>query len=333
MSNSDSPLVEIRIPAYNRLDLLRRALVSLQTQTYGNWRAIVLDDGDAARTREMVDALGDARILHRPNEVRLGAGPNISQAFSGEPLAGGEFFYALEDDNLVLPSFIEDNLRLLRTHDVGIVVNNQWVEVTPPDADQMSPVHDIWVTIDCFTEGVWTAADYKVAMLWRLPLSNSAIFWRRGCRSDLAVRDVPDAGIQEWVRCFRLNDAVYFNDTPNGFWRPVSELFTYTPNVWTFLQEQHIQQIMRRRVLLDLLTRGDLTQLLSDRYKTPLPEREKGLLKTCARWPAVSSFAALRRMEILGKALAVRLLAPRPSAALAAALRVWPSAQTGSISA
>jgi glycosyltransferase involved in cell wall biosynthesis len=322
---ADGPLVEVRIPAYNRPDLLRRALLSVQKQTHRNWRAIVLDDGDADRTRQLVEGLADPRILHRPNRVRLGAGPNISLAFSKEPLAGGEFFYALEDDNLIQPSFIEDNLRLLDTHDVGLVVNNQWVEVTPKDADLLSPVHDIWVTIDCFTDGVWTAADYKIALLWRLPLSNSAVFWRRHCRSDLAVDDVPDAGIQEWVRCFRLDDAIYFNDTPNGFWRPESELFSYKSNIRTFLQEQRIQQIMRRRVLLALQARGELERVLSDRFKTPLPERERGLLKTYGRWPAASSFGRARRLELLAKALAVRWLSPQPPAALADALARWPS--------
>ena len=330
---TDGSLVEVRIPAYNRPDLLRRALLSCQRQTHRNWCAVILDDGDAARTREVVDGLADPRILHRPNPVRRGAGSNISLAFSREPLAGGDFFYVLEDDNLILPSFIEDNLRLLGAHDVGIVVNNQWVEVTPPDADQLSPVHDIWVTIDCFTDGVWTADDYRIALLWRLPLSNSAIFWRRGCRSDLTCADVTDAGIQEWVRCLRLDDPIYFNEAPNGFWRPESAHFTYKPNIRTFLQEQRIQQIMRRRVLLALMARGELEKVLSDRFKTPLAEREKGLLKTYGSWPAASSFGLLRRLDLLAKGLAVRWLAPPPAPDLAAALQVWPPAQAVSIRA
>ncbi|TAJ27165.1 MAG: glycosyltransferase family 2 protein [Reyranella sp.] len=330
---TEGPLVEVRIPAYNRPDLLRRALVSLQKQTHRNWRAVILDDGDAAATRAVVEAIGDPRILHQPNPVRRGAGANISVAFSGEPLAGGDFFYALEDDNCVMPSFMADNLALLAAHDVGIVVNNQWVETTPADADQMSPVHHIWVTIDCFTDGVWTADDYKIPFLWRLPLSNSAVFWRRGCRSDLACADVTDAGIQEWVRCFRLDDPVYFNETPNGFWRPESEHFIYKPNLWTFLQEQRIQQIMRRHVLVALMERGELSKVLSERFKTPLPEREKGLLKAFGRWPAASSFSPLRRLDLLAKGLAVRWLAPAPPAALAEALKVWPSSQAPSISA
>lgn len=321
---TEGPLVEVRIPAYNRPDLLRRALVSLQKQTYPNWRAVILDDGDVRRTRELVEAIGDPRILHRPNPVRLGAGPNISLAFSAGPLAGGDFFYVLEDDNCVLPSFMADNLRLLGAHDVGIVINNQWAETTPADADQMSPTHGIWVTIDCFTDGVWTADDYKIPFLWRLPLSNSAVFWRSGCRSDLACADVTDAGIQEWVRCFRLDDPIYFNETPNGFWRPESEHFTYKPNIRTFLGEQRIQQIMRRRVLLSLMERGELDKVLSGRFKTPLAEREKGLLKTYGRWPADSSFGLVRRLDLLAKGLAVRWFAPGPDAALAAALKFWP---------
>ncbi len=320
------PIVEVRIPAYNRPDLLRRALHSVRHQTHETWRAIVLDDGDAGPTRDLVAALGDPRILHRPNPSRLGAGPNISQAFSATPLGGGAFFCVLEDDNLFLPSYLADNLALMEAHEVGVVVNNQWLEVTPEGGDPLVPGHDDRVTIDCFTDGVWTADDFRIAMLWRLPLSNSGLFWRHGCRSDLAVADVADAGIQEWVRCLRLDDPVYFNGTPGGFWRADSVHFTYTPNRRTFLAEQRIQQTMRRRILKALAARGERDKLLSDRFATPLPERERGVRKSCGRWPGPSAFGPAKRLDLFVKALAVRFLAPPPPEPLARALAKGPLA-------
>lgn len=318
-------LVEVRIPTYNRPDLLRRALHSVRAQTHHNWRAIILDDGDAARTRQIVDDLGDPRISHRPNRVRLGAGRNISLAFSMTPLVGGEFFHALEDDNYLAPSFIADNLYLLSRHDVGLVVNNQWVEHPLGESDLSPPRHDIWTTIDCFTEGVWTADDFRIALLWRLPISNGGIFWRSNCRSDLAIDDVADAGLQEWLRCTRLSDAVYFNDKPNAFWRPASNPEMEKPNIPMFLKEHRIQQIIRRRVLLALQARGEMWKLSSDRFRTPLALREEGVLKTYGRWPAPSNLRPTRRIGLLAKALAIRWLTPSPAPPTARALAVMPS--------
>ncbi|UYN94151.1 MAG: glycosyltransferase family 2 protein [Enhydrobacter sp.] len=305
-----SSLVETRIPTYNRPALLRRALRSLQEQTHRNWRAVVLDDGDAGRTRGLIDEIGDPRILHRPNPRRLGAGPNIAQAFSMTPLAGGMFFHVLEDDNLVLPRFMADNLALLATHGVDIVLNNQWIERVSEDLDLWPPEHDDDTTLDCFSEGIWTADDLRVAMMWRLPLSNGGLFWRLGCRSDLTVDDVEDAGQQEWVRCFRLAEDVYFNATPNAIWRPISELYSTEFNFSMFLKEHRLQQTMRRRVLAAMNARGARNMLLSDRFTTPLPLREIGVLRTPGRWPGTSGLGWRRRLALVAKALAIRLFAP-----------------------
>lgn len=308
-----SPIVEIRLPTYNRPALLRRALGALQAQTHGNWRAVVLDDGNAGQ--QVVKDLADDRILYSPNLQRLGPDLNIIRAFSRQPMAGGAFFYVLEDDNLIVPTFIEDNLRRLAAHDVGLVINNQWVEVPQSDPKAMPPVHDNRVTIDCFTEGVWSADDFKVALLWRMPISNGSIFWRRNCRSDFTVDDRYDPALHEWLRAYRIADAVYFNETPNAFWHPTppDPPRRFLSGMPVFLQRERTVLAMRRNILEGLRRRGEIGKLLSDRYKTPLPVREEGVLKAHGRWPATSGLPALRRAELLAKALLLHgIVRPAP---------------------
>jgi glycosyltransferase involved in cell wall biosynthesis len=308
-----SPIVEVRIPTYNRPALLRRALNALLAQTYGNWRAVILDDGEAAR--QVVSDLGDGRILYRPNPVRLGPDSNIVRAFSRQPMAGGEFFYMLEDDNLIVPTFIEENLRWLSIHDVGLVINNQWVEVLQSDSQASPPVHDNRITIDCFTEGVWSADDFRVAMLWRMPISNGSIFWRRDCRSDFTVDDRYDPALHEWLRAYRIADAIYFNETPNAFWYPTPEdpPRRFLSGMPVFLMRERTVLAMRRNILAGLRRRGEVEKLLSGRYKTPLPVREEGVLKAHGRWPAASGLPALRRAELLAKALLLHgIVRPAP---------------------
>ncbi len=307
---SGSPIVEVRIPTYNRPTLLRRALGALLSQTYENWRAVVLDDGDPARTEEVVRGIGDSRISHSPNSRQLGAGGNIVRAFAREPMVGGEFFYVLEDDNMIVPTFIEVNLGWLSMHDVGLVVNNQWVEV--PSSDQaVLPKHDNRDTIDCFTTGVWSADDFKVALLWRVPISNGSIFWRLNCRSDLTLADGHHPGLHEALRAYRLNDAIYFNATPNAFWYPtLGPIDRSVSAMATFLKNERAVQVMRRGILSTLRRRGESEKLLSKRYKTPLPVREEGVLKALGRWPAPSSLPFPRRAELLVKGLLLQTIAP-----------------------
>ena len=309
-----SPIVEVRIPTYNRPNFLRRALHALVSQTYENWRAVVLDDGDAARTQHVVSAIGDGRISHSPNRERLGGPRNIVRAFSRQPMVGGEFFYVLEDDNLIMPTFIEENLGWLSAHDVGLVVNNQWVEVPSKDAQAVSPAHDVWTTIDCFTEGVWSADDFKIALLWRNPISNGAIFWRLNCRSDFTLDDKHHPGIHEELRAYRLEDPIYFNETPNAYWypsvpMPVS-IASSLSGMSVYLKRERAVQIMRRHILSRLRRRGESEKLLSKRYKTPLPIREEGVLKAYGQWPGPSGLTFPRRVELLAKALLLRSIVP-----------------------
>jgi hypothetical protein len=75
------PVVEVRVPTFNRPALLRRALESLLVQTHSDWRAVILDDGNIEPTRALLGEMRDQRFVHRPNVNRLGAAKNIGQSF------------------------------------------------------------------------------------------------------------------------------------------------------------------------------------------------------------------------------------------------------------
>jgi glycosyltransferase involved in cell wall biosynthesis len=60
-------LVSVIIPTFNRSDMLRQALASLQTQEDELWEAIVSDDGDG-RGVELAKTLADSRIRALMNE-------------------------------------------------------------------------------------------------------------------------------------------------------------------------------------------------------------------------------------------------------------------------
>jgi glycosyltransferase involved in cell wall biosynthesis len=304
-----SPIVEVRVPTYNRPMYLRRALDALLNQTYENWRAIVLDDGDAAITRQVVSEIGDSRISHHANRERLGAAANIRRAFAREPIVEGEFFYVLEDDNVILPKFIEQNLGWLSTHEVALVFNNQWVEVPAALPQAGLPKHDVRTTMECFTEGVWSADDFKIALLWRTPFSNGSIFWRRNCRSDFALDSRCHPSLHEELRAWRLDDAIYFSATPNAFWFPgVNAADRSISASCVYLVRERALLAMRRRILSRLQRRGESEKLLSKRYNTPLRFREEGVLKACGRWPGPSRLTFQRRAELIAKGLLLSMV-------------------------
>jgi glycosyltransferase involved in cell wall biosynthesis len=307
-----APLVEVRVPTFNRSGLLRRALESLLAQTCSDWRAIVLDDGNGERTRAVLDDLRDRRLVHRPNETRLGAARNIGQAFSTGSHVGSTHFAVLEDDNFWHRDFLARNLAIMNAQDVRIVQSNQWIE-EPDSRGAPGRISAATTLGDCHAEGRWRAEQFKVPMLWRLAISNSALFWRIDCRSDLRAGDVSDAVLQEWVRAFRIRDDVYFLSDPLGVWRGSgtdSHASAVDPH-WRrfngFLRREKAIQAIRRAVYRSIDRGNEGAELLSDRFPTPIETREQGVRRALLGWPAHSRLAWRRRVELFAKASVLRL--------------------------
>ena len=311
--NLSAPLVEVRVPTFNRPWLLRRALESLLVQTWQDWRAIVLDDGNGEGARVVLDDLRDRRLVHRPNPGRLGAAGNIGQAFSNVPYAGGTHFAVLEDDNFWHRGFLARNVAITDAHDVRIVQSNQWIE-EPEARDSVGRISPATTLGDCHAEGRWRAEQFKVPLLWRLAISNSALFWRSDSRSDLRADDVSDAVLQEWVRAFRIRDDVYFLSEPLGVWRAngleSQRALTTHPHgrgFSGFLRREKAIQAIRRAVHRSIGADTDGPPLLSDRFATPIETREEGARRALVGWPAPSRLAWRRRVGLFAKASALRL--------------------------
>jgi hypothetical protein len=305
------PVVEVRIPTFNRPGLLRRALESVLVQTYSDWRAIILDDGNGEPTRAVLDDLRDQRFIYRPNEDRLGAARNIGQAFSNVSLVGGTHFAVLEDDNFWHREFLSCNVEIMTAHDVRIIQSNQWIE-EPEAHDAPGKISSATTLGDCHAEGRWRSEQFKVPLLWRLAISNSGLFWRMDSRSDLRADDVLDAVLQEWVRAFRIVDDVYFLSQPLGVWRSNgmesqrSAVGPYRGGFNDFLRREKAIQTMRRGVYKSIGRGKDFSELLSDRFPTPIEIREEGVRRALLGWPANSRLTWRRRVGLFAKASLLR---------------------------
>jgi len=107
-------MIAVYVVTYRRPHLLRRALASVQAQTYTNWEArIVNDDPDDTRVAAIVNEYGDSRIrLYEPVRKRGAAGA-FNEAFRARDC---EFASLLEDDNWWEPRFLEVMTAALEQH-------------------------------------------------------------------------------------------------------------------------------------------------------------------------------------------------------------------------
>ncbi|PLZ70076.1 glycosyltransferase family 2 protein [Fischerella thermalis] len=112
-SQSQTPLVSIITPTYNRPDYLKQALKSAISQTYQNIEIIVSDNCSPENPQAIVESFNDPRIRFSRNETNLGMLPNTIKAFK---MARGKYVAALLDDDLWEEDFLAKLVPLLEAN-------------------------------------------------------------------------------------------------------------------------------------------------------------------------------------------------------------------------
>lgn len=111
-------LVSVIIPCYNRAHIVGDTIESVLAQTYGNFEALVIDDGSTDDTREVVSSYTDPRVryIHRENGG-LSAARN-----SGLGAASGEFLAFLDSDDIWHPWKLAAQIEIFRRHpEAGLI--------------------------------------------------------------------------------------------------------------------------------------------------------------------------------------------------------------------
>jgi glycosyltransferase involved in cell wall biosynthesis len=107
-----NPLVSIIIPAYKVAPFIRETLDSVFAQTFTNFEVIVIND-DSPDTPELEEALENYRgsiVYLKQSNQGAGAARN-----AGLRVARGEFVAFLDGDDVWLPDFLSEQLKLIRS--------------------------------------------------------------------------------------------------------------------------------------------------------------------------------------------------------------------------
>lgn len=119
---TESPLISVYIPTYNRAQLLmERAVPSVLAQTYRNFELIIIGDSCTDNTEELVLRINDSRIRFynlpdrkqrypdNPENHWLAGG--VVPANKALSMARGEWIARIDDDDIWTPDHIEALLR------------------------------------------------------------------------------------------------------------------------------------------------------------------------------------------------------------------------------
>src|SRR5689334_19835687 len=120
-------LVSIVLPTYNGARYLRESLDSILAQTHESWQLVVVDDGSADETPQIIAeyAARDARIESIRHERNQGMARGLNNGFAA---ARGDYLTWTSDDNRYKPSALADMVAFLEERaDVGLVYTDYTV--------------------------------------------------------------------------------------------------------------------------------------------------------------------------------------------------------------
>jgi glycosyltransferase involved in cell wall biosynthesis len=107
----------IVVPTFNRSQRLVQTVRSVLDQSLADFELIIVDDGSTDQTIELLGRINDGRIqvLHQSNQGASAA------RNAGATRATGQWLVFLDDDNAVLPGWLEQFRRLATDPQCGIV--------------------------------------------------------------------------------------------------------------------------------------------------------------------------------------------------------------------
>jgi|GEM_PF-1369137 Glycosyltransferases involved in cell wall biogenesis len=133
------PLVSVVIPAFNASRHIEQSIDSVLNQTYANFEIIVVDDGSADDTGDIV-----RRVMQRDSRIKLHWQKNGGIA-SARNLAVrnslGEFIAPLDADDLWLPTYLEKQVACMLKAPQSVAVVYAWSQDIDEDGHLTGQFH------------------------------------------------------------------------------------------------------------------------------------------------------------------------------------------------
>lgn len=112
--------IDVVLPYYGDVDLMKLAAQSVMNQQYEHWRLAVVDDGyPSPEPERWFAAITEPRVSYRRNETNLGANGNYRRALE---LVEAPIVVIMGADDVMLPNYLQLVAAVFEAHpDAGVV--------------------------------------------------------------------------------------------------------------------------------------------------------------------------------------------------------------------
>lgn len=139
-----TPAISILMPTYNRVELLRRAIDSIFTQTFQDWELVIINDAStdgvdgASGTKAFLDELAKKDHRVRPVHHTKNYYPDISRTLNeGLELARGKYIARLDDDDYWCdPDKLKKQAAFLDTHPACVITGGGTIVIDEHDHER-----------------------------------------------------------------------------------------------------------------------------------------------------------------------------------------------------
>jgi glycosyltransferase involved in cell wall biosynthesis len=145
LRETQTPLVSVIIPTFNRARAVGSAIDSVIVQNYPNFELIVVDDGSSDHTRALLSAYKDAILaIHQPNK-------GVSAARNrGVAAAAGDLIAFLDSDDYWLPGKLSEQVAFFQSHPDAVICQTEeiWIRNgrrVNPRQRHLKPSGDIFI--------------------------------------------------------------------------------------------------------------------------------------------------------------------------------------------
>lgn len=283
------PLVSTIIPTYNRANLVSAAIDSVLAQTYKHVEVIVIDDGSADGTLEVLNRYGNRiQVISQSN-----AGPAAARN-RGVTAAHGEMIAFLDSDDLWLPEKLARQVDLLCR--VGESVPCCLCNIKLRWKEQESTSFEVAWLNPAIGEGVWHNPDKVLAT--RFVLFNQGVLIRRRVLREIGGFDEKFRLLEDYDLALRLS--------VRGDWAFIREpLVIWQENSANSLSSEAGRNDLRWKQPLVQILDKQLHGLNDDGHR---PDRIKQLHRELRRAHRQLTVARMRKMTFPGALLLSKTL-------------------------
>jgi glycosyltransferase involved in cell wall biosynthesis len=162
----NQPKVTVLLPVYNGAKYIREAIDSILAQTYRDFELLIIDDGSIDDTAEIIHSYAQqnkrVRIYQQPNQGL------IATLNKGLELTRGKFIARIDQDDIMKPNRIEEQVSVLESHD-NVAVVGSWMEVINEDGMKVEKWKLPYTSSDC---------DFSSYLYGDIPVGHPCVMYR-----------------------------------------------------------------------------------------------------------------------------------------------------------